>query len=223
MSELLSKEVLAEIKRRKPYQYGTISLTVAERNAIVAYCQALESDLRDAEQWIADVEEREAAVCPEGVPFDNHIRALEAERNNHIEKEIAQARLAGEWELRWDESQAQLHETEAERDAARLLLQKNINEIISAVSDDVEAVETFRRRAIEAVRARFGSEGILAHVWNRSDAEFDAAVSDLSKKSTIEDEIVELLQSLPTTSEQLTNEDNIAIAQQQAADLNHGD
>lgn len=32
----------------------------------------------ELEQWQADVQEREAAICPEDVPFDEYIRALKA-------------------------------------------------------------------------------------------------------------------------------------------------
>lgn len=214
--------------------------------ALLAHCQALETDLRDAMKWIADIEEREAAVCPEDVPFDEHIRALEVERE----------RLAGDsanlhqsWAKaveRNDELRTQPHEAEAERSRYRealnaIVIKKYDNwafgEVVGLAKRTIESlperqtwcdhcsadlngvkhilcdkdyqlfakalydVEKFRERAIEAVRTRFGRGGLLSHAWNRSDAEFDAAVA-AAPTSALEDELVVLLQSLPVVSEQ---------------------
>lgn len=55
MGELLSKKVLAEIEHRKAYQYGSmVSLTVAERDALVAHVRALEAE-RDEKAGVAEV------------------------------------------------------------------------------------------------------------------------------------------------------------------------
>lgn len=47
-------------------------------DALLAHCAVVEAERRDAEKWIADTEEREAAVCPEDTAFDDYIKTLTA-------------------------------------------------------------------------------------------------------------------------------------------------
>jgi hypothetical protein len=49
----------------------------AEVSRLKSEVERLRFDLHQAEGWIADVEEREAAVCPEDIGFDEYIRTLQ--------------------------------------------------------------------------------------------------------------------------------------------------
>lgn len=56
----------------------TYSVKWRDVKSIIATIQTLQVRLADAKKWQMDVEEREAAVCPEDVPFDEYIHALES-------------------------------------------------------------------------------------------------------------------------------------------------
>lgn len=45
--------------------------------SIIEVIRTLQERLAQAKAWQMDVEEREAAVCPEDVPFDEYIRRLQ--------------------------------------------------------------------------------------------------------------------------------------------------
>ena len=55
------------------YDGRHVSEHVAE---VVAHVAAMQAELGAAKRWQLDVEEREAAVCPEDVGFDEYIRSL---------------------------------------------------------------------------------------------------------------------------------------------------
>lgn len=77
----LSAEELQAIRERANYERVSTSIWQERQDiaALLADRDALAADLRNAEGWIADVEEREAACCPEDVGFDEYIRHLQAE------------------------------------------------------------------------------------------------------------------------------------------------
>ena len=52
---------------------------LAERDTARAELDQAKFDLRQAEGWIDDVTEREAAVCPEDVGFDEYVKSLRTE------------------------------------------------------------------------------------------------------------------------------------------------
>ncbi len=81
-SEWTEPEQLAEIRPLpvplSPEQETFLAVvTPAVVSELIGEVERLQTELKDAENWIGDVEEREAAVCPEDVPFDEYIRVLE--------------------------------------------------------------------------------------------------------------------------------------------------
>jgi hypothetical protein len=71
------KELLEGFKLKLCDAHGLYA-TGSDYDELRALAAQLQRRLADAKAWQMSVEEREAAVCPEDVPFDEYIRSLQS-------------------------------------------------------------------------------------------------------------------------------------------------
>lgn len=92
-AEILTDEQLADMRTRLSSCSASgrpFTVKWREVKLILATILTLQEQLKQAKAWQMDVEEREAAVWPEDVPFDEYIRHLQ-KHNADLEHDLNEA------------------------------------------------------------------------------------------------------------------------------------